>query len=89
MTEIKYKDAAKCSTKYETYYTDCGCNAGFHSGVVYDPFMGASTVAVVAKKNNRHYVGSELNADYIAMGDRRLMVTAYEPELFDMSYSGN
>ena len=56
-----------------------GCPDG---GIVYDPFMGSGTVAVVAKKLNRHYVGSELNADYIAMGERRIKSTAYEPELF-------
>jgi len=46
-----------------------GCPEG---GIVYDPFMGAGTVAVVAKRLNRHYVGSELKAEYIEMANRRI-----------------
>lgn len=53
-------------------YTDCGCNAGFDGGIVYDPFMGAGTVAVVAKRLNRHYLGSELNPEYTEIAERRL-----------------
>lgn len=55
-------------------YTDCGCNEGFSHGVVLDPFMGAFTTALVAKKLNRHFVGFELNADYIKIGEKRLNV---------------
>jgi site-specific DNA-methyltransferase (cytosine-N4-specific) len=46
-----------------------GCPEG---GVVYDPFMGAGTVAVVAKRLNRHYIGSELKQEYIDMANRRI-----------------
>ncbi len=46
-----------------------GCPEG---GIVYDPFMGAGTVAVVAKRLNRHFVGSELKADYVEMAKRRI-----------------
>jgi len=46
-----------------------GCPEG---GLVMDPFMGAGTVAVVAKKLNRHYLGSELNQSYIEMAENRL-----------------
>lgn len=35
-----------------------GCPPG---GVVYDPFMGAGTTAVVASQLGRHYVGSDLH----------------------------
>ena len=83
MTDVKLKPAEKCQTQYKEILTDCGCNAGFHSGVVYDPFMGAGTVAVVAKKLNRHYVGSEMNPKYIEMAERRINRTIYEPELFN------
>lgn len=41
-------------------------------GVVLDPFMGAGTTAVVAKKLDRHYIGIELNPDYIRMANKRL-----------------
>lgn len=46
-----------------------GCPEG---GVVYDPFLGAGTVAVVAKKLNRNYIGSELNPEYCVISENRL-----------------
>ena len=41
-------------------------------GVVLDPFMGSGTTAVVAKKLNRHYVGIELNADFVQVAEKRI-----------------
>lgn len=62
-----------------TGYTDCGCNAGFRSGIVLDPFMGSGTTALVAKNMNRKYVGIELNPDYIKMANKRLsQMTIFE-----------
>lgn len=46
-----------------------GCPEG---GIVLDPFMGAATTAVVAKKLGRQYVGYELNPEYIRIGEKRL-----------------
>ncbi len=46
-----------------------GCPEG---GLVYDPFMGAGTTALVAKKYARHYLGSELNPEYIKIAEKRL-----------------
>ena len=53
-------------------YTDCNCNAGWDSGIVLDPFMGAGTTAVVAKKLKRNYLGIELNPDYIKIAEKRI-----------------
>lgn len=53
-------------------YTDCGCGAEWQGGVCLDPFMGAGTTAVVAKKFNRHYLGIELNPEYIRIAESRL-----------------
>jgi DNA modification methylase len=41
-------------------------------GIVLDPFMGAGTTALVARKLARHYVGIELNRAYIKIANRRL-----------------
>ena len=41
-------------------------------GVVFDPYMGAGTAAVVAKNFNRHFVGAELDAKYYRVAMRRL-----------------
>jgi DNA modification methylase len=51
---------------------DCikaGCPEG---GTVLDPFMGAGTTALVAKKLDRNYIGFELNQDYIKIAEKRL-----------------
>lgn len=53
-------------------FTDCGCNEGFSAGVVLDPFMGAGTTALVARKFNRNYVGFELNLEYLKIAETRL-----------------
>jgi len=46
-----------------------GCPVG---GVVLDPFMGAGTTGMVAKKLNRHYIGFELNPDYVKLAKNRI-----------------
>lgn len=40
--------------------------------IVLDPFMGAGTTALAAALLDRHYVGYELNPDYVAIAQRRL-----------------
>ena len=42
------------------------------NGVCFDPFMGAGTVGLVAKKLGVNYVGIELNPKYIKMADARI-----------------
>jgi site-specific DNA-methyltransferase (adenine-specific) len=47
--------------------------ASSHSGdVVFDPFLGSGTTAVVAKKLNRSYLGIEQNLDYCLLTAKRL-----------------
>ena len=60
--------------------TDCGCSAGFSSGIVLDPFMGSGTTAVVARKLGRNYLGIDLNKKYIEIAEKRL--SAIPPSLF-------
>lgn len=71
-TELEFVYCSKCEKmvpRSETVgWTDCGCGAGFDAGIVFDPFMGSGTTAVVAYENNRHYLGCELNAEYIDLG---------------------
>lgn len=45
-----------------------GCPIG---GVVLDPFFGSGTTGRVAAKFNRHYLGIELNPEYIEISNRR------------------
>ena len=41
-------------------------------GIVLDPFFGAGTTGLVAKKLGRHYIGIELNEAYINMAQKRI-----------------
>jgi DNA modification methylase len=42
------------------------------NGIVLDPFMGAGTTAMVARKLNRNFIGIELNPDYIKIAEQQL-----------------
>ena len=42
------------------------------SDIVYDPFMGTGTTALVAKKLNRSFIGSEINKQYVNYSLERL-----------------
>jgi len=53
-------------------FTDCGCNAGWESGVIVDPFMGSGTTAKMARKYSRNYLGFELNPEYIKIAEKQL-----------------
>lgn len=46
-----------------------GCPAG---GIVLDPFMGSGTTALVARKLGRHYLGCDLNPEYVRLALDRL-----------------
>lgn len=43
-----------------------------HDGLVFDPFMGSGTTAVVAVKYGRNYIGCDVNPDYVAIAELRL-----------------
>jgi DNA modification methylase len=40
--------------------------------IVFDPYMGSGTTALVAKKNGINYLGIELNPEYIKIAEKRL-----------------
>lgn len=42
------------------------------NGIILDPFMGAATTAVVARKLGRNYTGFEINEEYLNIGNDRL-----------------
>ena len=55
-----------------TIKPSCDCNADFVPGVVFDPFGGAGTTAIVAKLLNRKSIMSELNPEYIEIAKKRI-----------------
>lgn len=44
----------------------------FEGDLVLDPFLGVGTTAVAAVETGRHYVGYEINEDYLALAEQRL-----------------
>lgn len=43
-----------------------------HGDIVLDPFFGAGTTGLVAQRNNRRWIGCELNPEYAAMAEQRI-----------------
>lgn len=55
-------------------------NASSRPGdLVLDPFLGSGTTAVVARRLGRHFVGTELNADYCRLALKRLSREGFPP----------
>lgn len=71
VTTKAYKEA-HFATFPEDLITPCVLAGAPVGGLVLDPFSGAGTTAAVAKKNKRHFIGCELNAEYIEISKRRL-----------------
>ena len=60
-------------TRITIGWSGCGCNAPVVPCRVLDPFNGAGTTGVVARRLMRHYVGIELNPEYAEMAEQRLL----------------
>ena len=45
----------------------------FTNDIVLDPFMGSGTTAIAAIKNNRNFVGYEINEEYINLANNRIL----------------
>ena len=50
----------------------CRCGPAWRPGRVLDPFMGAGTVAVVAERHQRDWLGIELNPAFVEMTTTRV-----------------
>jgi site-specific DNA-methyltransferase (adenine-specific) len=46
--------------------------------IIFDPFMGSGTTAVVAKKLNRRFVGIEINKEYTMWAQKRLEMAEHD-----------
>jgi site-specific DNA-methyltransferase (adenine-specific) len=51
-------------------------------GIVYDPFSGAGTTAVVSHKLNRNWIGSEISAEYCKIAEKRIEPYLMQQKLF-------
>ena len=82
MTTIKYKPSEKGATEYVSELSDCGCNAGFEGGIIYDPFMGTGSTAESTIRANRNFIGSEMSKDYCEIANKRLEPFLLQTKLF-------
>ncbi|MBC7361915.1 MAG: site-specific DNA-methyltransferase [Candidatus Aminicenantes bacterium] len=59
----------------------------FENEVILDPFMGSGQTAIAALKTKRHYVGYEINKDYVLLAEKRIKEFLNEissPKLIDI-----
>jgi DNA modification methylase len=64
-------EGAHFATFPEELVARCILSGSRADGIIFDPFMGAGTVAKVATDLGRHYIGLELNPDYVALARHR------------------
>lgn len=50
--------------------------------IVYDPFMGSGTTALVASQEKRNYIGSEISKQYCEMAEKRIYEQSRQLTLF-------
>lgn len=63
----------------------------FEGDVVLDPFIGSGQSAIAAIKTNRHYVGYDIEKDYVKLSERRIkefLMELKSPKLFDVNDKG-
>ena len=65
-------DGAHFATFPEDLVLPCILAGCPENGTVLDPFTGAGTVGVVCKKNNRNFIGVELNPEYVKIAEKRI-----------------
>lgn len=71
ITSKKFKGAH--SAVFPPELPELCIRAGSRPGdIVLDPFMGAGTTALVASRLCRHYIGYELNQEYIRIAEQRI-----------------
>lgn len=54
--------------------TDCGCNAGFEGGIVFDPFCGVGTTLIRALQLSRRIIGIDGSKEYCKIAREKISV---------------
>jgi DNA modification methylase len=70
---VKPYKGAHFATFPKELITPCILAGSKENDIVFDPFMGSGTTAQVAKDLNRQYLGCELNPEYKALQNERLL----------------
>jgi len=68
-----YEKQSSMQNIYETKKITCNCKADFRKGRVLDIFMGSGTTAIVAHKQDKDWLGIELNEKYVKMATKRIL----------------
>ncbi|MGH8014900.1 MAG: DNA-methyltransferase [Candidatus Zixiibacteriota bacterium] len=58
----------------------------YESEIILDPFMGSGQTAIAALSSNRHYIGYDLDKQYVKLATKRIsdyLIQAFSPKLFD------
>lgn len=69
---LKDENGKEYSVQTLGWKPQCTCRKEPVPAIVLDPFIGAGTVGLVAKKLLRNYVGIELNPNYVYMAEKRI-----------------
>ncbi|MGA9755296.1 MAG: site-specific DNA-methyltransferase [Desulfobaccales bacterium] len=59
----------------------------YEGDVVMDPFMGSGQTAIAALQGNRHYIGCEIEAEYVRLAEKRIKLFSREvlaPSLLEL-----
>lgn len=57
-----------------------GCSK--EGDLIYDPFSGSGTVAKMACKMKRNFIGSEISEKYVKLSNKRIKTEQIQPSLF-------
>ena len=52
-------------------------------GLVLDPFIGSGTTGIAAKQEKMHYIGIEIDEQYLAIAEARIKAAVIEYDIFD------
>ena len=74
---------AHFATMPEALVEPCVLAGSREGDIVLDPFLGSGTVAVVAERYRRNWIGCELNPDYAAIAEVRIASAQPEQSLFE------
>jgi hypothetical protein len=68
-----WRDRQQAMSRTTGWQPSCGCDAGDPiPQTVLDPFCGSGTTGVVAIRHQRHFIGCELNPEYMKLAEKRL-----------------
>ena len=76
-----FREFITSDTEPDGWTPTCDCDTdATEAGIALDPFAGAGTTCLVAKRHGRRFVGIDLNEEYVAMAQKRLGLTVDNPE---------